>query len=208
MSTRTVTLPPPGGKAVTSLTEYAYDASGRLSGMSLPDGSMLAYRRNAQGQVVALERHRIRTPWLRWFQAPELIVKDLERDIVGLRAATYGNGVRARYLRSAQGVLARVDYRAPPRATPAAGMTLALSVLSGTGPATAAPGRAWTRTRSGCPAGSSLSVGRRRQPAPAGISGPDKQLRLRCPGPPDRQPYCAQGWQDAARCRKRGGTGQ
>lgn len=140
--TRTVTLSPPGGKAVTSLTGYAYDPNGRLSGMSLPDGSMLEYRRNGQGQVVALERHRIRTSWLRWLQAPEVIVKDLERDIVGLRAATYGNGVRARYLRSAQGALARVDYRAPPRVAPAAGMTLALSVLSGARPAAAAPARA------------------------------------------------------------------
>ncbi|QOY94465.1 DUF2235 domain-containing protein [Massilia sp. UMI-21] len=136
---RTVTLSPTGGKAVTSVTEYVYDRSGRLSGMSLPDGSMLDYRRNGQGQVVALERHRIRTPWLRWLQAPEVIVKDLERDIVGLRSATFGNGVRARYLRSAQGVLARVDYRAPLRAASAAGMTLALSALSGAGPAAAAP---------------------------------------------------------------------
>lgn len=142
ITTKTVMLSPSGGKAITSLTEYAYDPSGRLSGMSLPDGSMLEYRRNGQGQVVALERHRIRTLWLRWLQSPEVIVKDLERDIVGLRSAAYGNGVRARYQRSAQGVLARVDYRVPPSAAPAAGMTLALSVLSGATPATAAPARA------------------------------------------------------------------
>ncbi|WP_281911395.1 hypothetical protein [Massilia varians] len=142
MTARTVTVSPPGSKAVTSLTEYAYDPSGRLSGMSLPDGSMLEYRRNGQGQVVSLERHRIRTSWLRWLQSPEVIVRDLERDIVGLRSAAYGNGVRARYQRSAQGVLARVDYRAPPRVAPAAGMTLALSVLSGARPAAAARARA------------------------------------------------------------------
>lgn len=141
VTTKTVTLSPAGGKAVTSLTEYAYDRSGRLSGISLPDGSMLEYRRNGQGQVVALERHRIRTSWLRGLQPAEVIVKDLERDIVGLRSATYGNGVHARYQRSAQGVLARVDYRAPARTSPAAGMTLALSALTGAGPAAAAPAR-------------------------------------------------------------------
>jgi RHS repeat-associated protein len=141
MTTKTVTLSPAGGKAVTSLTEYAYDRSGRLSGISLPDGSMLEYRRNGQGQVVALERHRIRTSWLRGLQAPEVIVKDLERDIVGLRSASYGNGVHARYQRSAQGVLAKIDYRAPARTVPAAGMTLALSALTGAGPAAAAPAR-------------------------------------------------------------------
>ena len=103
MTTKTVTLSPPGGKAITSLTEYAYGPSGRLSGIFLPDGSMLEYRRNGQGQVIALERHRIRTSWLRWLQSLEAIVKDLERDIVGLRAAAYGNEVRARYLCSAQG---------------------------------------------------------------------------------------------------------
>ncbi|MBZ2210049.1 DUF2235 domain-containing protein [Massilia sp. R798] len=136
-----MTLSPAGGKAVTSLTEYTYYRSGRLSGISLPDGSMLEYRRNGQGQVVALERHRIRTSWLRWLEAPDVIVKDLERDIVGLRSASYGNGVRARYQRSAQGMLARVDYRAPPRTSPSAGMTLALSALTGAGPAAAAPAR-------------------------------------------------------------------
>lgn len=141
VTTKTVTLSPAGGKVVTSLTEYAYDPSGRLSGISLPDGSMLEYRRNGQGQIVALERHRIRTPWLRGLQPAEVIVKDLERDIVGLRSASYGNGVHARYQRSAQGVLARIDYRAPPRTSPAAGMTLALSALSGAGPAAAAPVR-------------------------------------------------------------------
>lgn len=109
VTTKTVTLSPTGGKAVTSVTQYAYDRSGRLSGISLPDGSMLEYRRNGQGQVVALERHRIRTSWLRWLEAPEVIVKDLERDIVGLRSASYGNGVRARYQRSAHGPFRRND---------------------------------------------------------------------------------------------------
>ena len=65
VTTKTATLSPAGGKAVTSLTEYAYDRSGRLSGISLPDGSMLECRRNGQGQVVVLKRHRIRTSWLR-----------------------------------------------------------------------------------------------------------------------------------------------
>ena len=139
--TKTVTLSPASGKAVTSLTEYAYDRSGRLSGISLPDGSMLEYRRNGQGQVIALERHRIRTSWLRGLQAPEIIVKDLERDLVGLRSASYGNGVRARYQRSAQGMLARVDYRAPARMSTAAGMTLALSALTGARAAAASPAR-------------------------------------------------------------------
>lgn len=141
VTTKTVTLSPVSGKAVTSLTEYAYDRSGQLSGISLPDGSMLEYRRNGQGQVIALDRHRIRTSWLRGLQAPEVIVKDLERDIVGLRSASYGNGVHARYQRSAQGVLARVDYRAPARTSPASGMTLALSALSGARAAAAAPAR-------------------------------------------------------------------
>lgn len=139
VTTKTVTLLPVGGKAITCLTEYVYDHSGQLSGISLPDGSILEYRRNGQGQVIALERHRIRTSWLRGLQSAEVIVKDLERDIVGLRSATYGNGVQARYQRSPEGLLARVVYRAPPRTPPAAGMTMALSILTGAGPAAAAP---------------------------------------------------------------------
>ena len=109
VTTKTVTLSPAGGKAVTSLAEYTYYRSGRLSGISLPVGSIVEYRRNGQGQVVALERHRIRTSWLRGLEAPEVIVKDLERDIVGLRSASYGNGVRARYQRSAHGFFRRND---------------------------------------------------------------------------------------------------
>lgn len=128
VSSKTVTLTLVGGKPQSTLTEYVYDSNGRLSGTSLPDGSMLEYRRNAQGQVVALERHRIRTAWLRWLQPAEVIVKDLERDLVGLRSATFGNGVLARYHRSAEGVLGRVDYRAPSGAVTGGTKTLALSI--------------------------------------------------------------------------------
>nr|WP_223471252.1 RHS repeat domain-containing protein [Massilia soli] len=160
VTTKTVTLSPTGGKAVTSVTQYAYDRSGRLSGISLPDGSMVEYRRNDQGQVVALERHRIRTSWLLGLEAPEVIVKNLERDLVGLRSASYGNRGRARYQRSAHG--------------PFPGMTLALSALTGAGPAAAAralwggrvgpvnagiAGRARAQARPGRPARSPLFVG-------------------------------------------------
>lgn len=139
VSSKTVTITRDGGKPLITLTEYAYDSKGRLTGASLPDGSMLEYRRNGQGQVVALERNRIRTAWLRWLRPAEVIVKDLERDIVGLRSATYGNGVRARYHRSAEGVLARVDYRAPSGAGAGDKKALALSILSGVSAAAAPP---------------------------------------------------------------------
>lgn len=112
VESKTVTLILASGGAVSSRTEYGYDDMGRLASMSLPDGSVIEYRRNGQHQVVALERSRIRTSWLRWLLPPQVIVKNLERDIVGLRRADYGNGISARYHRSPQGVLARVEYKA------------------------------------------------------------------------------------------------
>jgi RHS repeat-associated protein len=96
-----------------STTQYAYDAQGALQATSLPDGSRIEYRRNGQGQVVALQRQRVRTPWLRWAMADQIIVKDLQRDMVGIKAYTSGNGIAAQLQRSSAGVLARMIYRNP-----------------------------------------------------------------------------------------------
>lgn len=148
-SSKTVTLKFAGGRAVSSRTEYGYDDMGRLTSMSLPDGSVIEYRRNGQHQVVALERSRIRTRWLRWLLPSQVIVHNLERDIAGLRSAEYGNGIRSRYHRSPQGVLARVEYRAlRPSRTAATAAGAGLAAIIGARPALAAgqaPGGAAAR---------------------------------------------------------------
>jgi len=60
---------------------------------------------------VALKRQTIQTPWLRWLGSDQLLASGFERDLVGLSGYTSGNGIEARYLRSASGDLARVVYR-------------------------------------------------------------------------------------------------
>lgn len=96
-----------------AITRYHHDASGQLTASTLPDGSLLQYHPNGQKQVTHVVRNPIRTPWLRWLGHEQTIVKDLTRDVVGLRSYTSGNGIQALYQRSAQGDLARIVYRHP-----------------------------------------------------------------------------------------------
>jgi RHS repeat-associated protein len=107
---RIVTLITPQGE-LTSVTRYEHDETGQLVASTLPDGSRLVYERNGQNQVVALKRQTIQTPWLRWLGTAQTLASGFERDLVGLSGYTSGNGIEARYLRSASGDLARVVYR-------------------------------------------------------------------------------------------------
>ena len=99
----------------TAVTRYTYDEAGTLQSTSLPDGSHLVYQRNGQGQVVALKRSQLQTPWMQqyahWLLPAQSIVQDLQRDIVGLKSYTAGNGVQAQFQRSPEGNLARIAYR-------------------------------------------------------------------------------------------------
>lgn len=124
ISRRTVVQHLPAGGSVSSETSYGYDASGRLSTISLADGSLLVYKRNGQGQVVAVERERIRTAWLRWLLPAQTIVSGLERDIVGLSRIRFGNGVEGFFQRSRSGALARIVYRRPQPPLKSAGLQL------------------------------------------------------------------------------------
>jgi RHS repeat-associated protein len=112
LSARTVILNPVGGAQVISVARYRYDTLGQIVSTSLPDGSSIDLRRNGQNQVVALERSRIQTPWLKWLLPAQAMVHHLERDIAGLRSATYGNGMQAYFLRSREGILERIVHRA------------------------------------------------------------------------------------------------
>lgn len=99
------------GGAIISTTRYAYDEDGVLQSMTLPDGSRIEYERNGQGQVVAVKRSQIQTSWLRWLLPSRILVKNIERDVVGLKRYITANGIEVRYQRSREGVLARVAYR-------------------------------------------------------------------------------------------------
>ncbi len=112
LSAKTVILAPAGAAQVTSVARYRYDALGQIVSTSLPDGSSIDIRRNGQNQVIALKRSRIQTPWLKWLLPDQSMVHDLERDIAGLRSATYGNGMQALFQRSREGVLTRIFHRA------------------------------------------------------------------------------------------------
>lgn len=113
MIARTIELRPSANEPFVSVTRYTYDDAGRLSSMSMPDGSVVTYARNGQNQVVAITRNPIRTVWLRWLLPDTPLAHDLQRDIVDLKSYTAGNGVEARFMRSREGQLARVLYRAP-----------------------------------------------------------------------------------------------
>ena len=99
----------------SAVTRYRYDEAGVLQSTSLPDGSQLVYERNGQGQVVALKRSELQTPWLQrwasWMLPVQVIAQDLKRDIVGIKSYTTGNGIQASYQRSQNAALARVVYR-------------------------------------------------------------------------------------------------
>jgi RHS repeat-associated protein len=108
---KTVILKSGDGVQIASTRSYRYDAWGQLVSISLPDGSMLDYVRNGQNQVMAVERHPIATSWLRWLLPRQSIVHHLERDAIGIKSMTYGNGFQASYRRNKEGVLASIDHR-------------------------------------------------------------------------------------------------
>ncbi|OEZ95413.1 putative deoxyribonuclease RhsA [Janthinobacterium sp. HH107] len=139
LSVKTVIITLHGGRQASYHTRYRYDSLGQLSGISLPDGSMLESRRNGQQQVVALERQRVHSPWLRWLLPGTSIVKDLERDVMGLKRYTYGNGIEALYQRSKEGALARIVYRNARGDQSGQQAVLALQAVLGIGQAVAAP---------------------------------------------------------------------
>jgi len=115
-TSKTVIRPAGKDSTLTAITRYAYNEQGQLLGTSLPDGSWLTYSRNGQGQVVALKRspiHPQHLRWLAWLLPEQTIAQDLERDMVGIRSYTQGNGLQTRYQRSQEGVLARVFVSKP-----------------------------------------------------------------------------------------------
>jgi RHS repeat-associated protein len=142
LSVKTAIITLHGGRQASYHTRYRYDSLGQLSGISLPDGSMLEYRRNGQQQVVALERQRVHSPWLRWLLPGTSIVKDLERDVIGLKRYTYGNGVEALFQRGKEGGLARIVYRNARGDQSGKQAVLALQAVLGIGQAVAAPAAA------------------------------------------------------------------
>ncbi|GAB3427935.1 hypothetical protein GCM10027320_05460 [Massilia solisilvae] len=128
-----------GGKHVSYTTHYRYDALGQLAAITLPDGSTLDYRRNGQNQITALDRSWGDNPTLRWLMPRQTIVRDLERDVAGLKRLTYGNGIEAYYQRSKEGSLARIVYRDPRVPASGPGASGILEALLGVRPALAAP---------------------------------------------------------------------
>jgi RHS repeat-associated protein len=140
--TKTIILKLAGGGQVSNIMSYRYDAMGQLTGVTLPDGSSLEYRRNGQNQITALDRTPACTPWLCWLSPRQTIVRNVERDVVGLKRLTYGNGIEAHYQRSKEGSLARIVYRDPSMRAPREQSNAALVALLGVRPALAAPARA------------------------------------------------------------------
>lgn len=106
-SARIVSLKRDDGELVV-VTRYEHDAEGRLLATTLPDGSRLRYERNGQGQVVAVKRQPVATPWLRGLAREQTIASAFERDLFGLRGFLAGNGVRALHERTRAGTLIRV----------------------------------------------------------------------------------------------------
>jgi RHS repeat-associated protein len=139
VSNRTVILKAAASASLRYTTRYRYDASGELAAVSLPDGSTLDYRRNGQNQITALERNRDGNLWLRRLLPRQTIVQDLERDVVGLKRLTFGNGIEAYYQRSKEGSLARIVYLDPRMPASREQRGGALEALLGISPAMAAP---------------------------------------------------------------------
>ncbi|MES2832101.1 MAG: RHS repeat-associated core domain-containing protein [Pseudomonadota bacterium] len=141
LSLKTVSLTLANGTRATYLTRYTYDKKNQIASISLPDGSLVHYRRNGQNQVTALERTRLRSPWLSLLLPAQTIVTNIQRDIVDVKQFTYGNGIQAHYQRSKEGALARIVHRHPESMLPrmqTADISRALNVLIGLTPALAA----------------------------------------------------------------------
>jgi RHS repeat-associated protein len=113
VNTKTVILTLADGRQLSSTTRFGYDDLGQLASISLPDGSTLGYKRNGQNQITALERCAVGDSWLRKLLPRQTIVRDIERDVVGIKHLTFGNGIEAYYQRSKEGSLARIVYRDP-----------------------------------------------------------------------------------------------
>ena len=128
---RTVLLHRIGQSPAIFTMRYGYDGFGELQSASLPDGSTLDYRRDGQRQLVAIERTYLYANWLRRLLPSQTVVKNLERDIVGVKRITYGNGIEASYQRSSEGILARVVHRQPNTDTADKGRIAMLDVLTG-----------------------------------------------------------------------------
>jgi RHS repeat-associated protein len=139
ISAKTVSLVVGSGSHISYTTRYRYDDMGRLGGVSLPDGSTLDYQRNGQNQITALKRNRGIATWLRWLLPQQTIVQNMERDLVGLKRLTYGNGIEAYYQRSKEGSLARIVYRHQRVPAAPAQRNTALENLLGISAAMAAP---------------------------------------------------------------------
>jgi RHS repeat-associated protein len=159
---KSVILKRPDGTPISSITSYRYDASGHLSEVSLPDGSVVEYQRNGQDQIVALRRRLIQTPWLRWLLPAQTIVSDIERDLIGLRGMTYGNGIQASYQRSKEGILARIVYRHPLTQSKDGAHRMALADVLGVASAQAAESQA--------PAPATASSSKLSQPGALGLA--------------------------------------
>ncbi len=110
-ASKTVSLKLANGAVATHVTRYTYTADGSLASQSLPDGTRIMYERNGQGQVVAVSQQT--SPWTLFGWGKQTLVRNLERDLIGLRSITYGNGIQGQWQRSKQGVLARVVYTHP-----------------------------------------------------------------------------------------------
>jgi RHS repeat-associated protein len=136
---KTVILHRAGAAPIVSRTSYDYHDDGQPRSITLADGSVIEYKRNAQHALVGLERHRVRTSWLRWLLPSQTLASNIERDQVDISAFDYGNGVQARFQRSPEGTLARIVYRLPQER--ASGKVLAAAgakLLPGIAPANAA----------------------------------------------------------------------
>ncbi|MEO6145979.1 MAG: RHS repeat-associated core domain-containing protein, partial [Sulfuriferula sp.] len=110
-ASKTVSLKLANGAEAVYITRYTYNADGSLQSQSLPDGSRIEYERNGRGQVVAVNRQT--SAWTLFGWGRQTLVKDLERDLIGLKRMTYGNGIQGQWQRSREGVLARVVYTRP-----------------------------------------------------------------------------------------------
>ena len=128
LASKTVVLSSSNRSLTPVTTRYTYDDTGRLLTMSLPDDTRIRYQRNGQGQVIALQRSRIQTPWLRWLVSDQTIVSDIGRDLIGSSKHTTGNGYQSIRLRDQDGVLGTVAHRRIDQKpnTPSTEQTLAL----------------------------------------------------------------------------------